>query len=66
MIGLVGQIGCYHAEGRTRGHAPPERRYQASRAEIVLTVDGELGDEQPELVGAIADTRAMFEGKGSE
>jgi hypothetical protein len=40
-------------------------------AEIVLTVDGELrrsrlyrSHEQAELVGAIADTRAMFEGKG--
>jgi hypothetical protein len=40
-------------------------------AEIVLTVDGEMrktrlfrSHEQAELVGAIADTRAMFEGKG--
>jgi hypothetical protein len=40
-------------------------------AEIVLTVDGELrktrlfrSHEQAELVGAIADTRATFEGKG--
>jgi hypothetical protein len=40
-------------------------------AEIVLTVDGELrktrlfrSHEQAELVGAIADTRAAFEGKG--
>jgi hypothetical protein len=40
-------------------------------AEIVLTVDGELrktrlfrSHEQAELVGAIADTRTMFEGKG--
>ena len=40
-------------------------------AEIVLTVDGELrktrlfrSHEQAELVAAIADTRAMFEGKG--
>jgi hypothetical protein len=40
-------------------------------AEIVLTVDGELrrtrlfrSHEQAELVGAVADTRAMFEGKG--
>jgi hypothetical protein len=40
-------------------------------AEIVLTVDGELRKtrlfrphEQAELVGAIADTRTMFEGKG--
>jgi hypothetical protein len=40
-------------------------------AEIVLTVDGEWrktrlfrSHEQAELVGAIADTRAMFEGKG--
>ena len=39
-------------------------------AEIVLTVDGELrktclfrSHEQAELVGAIADTRAMFDGK---
>ena len=39
-------------------------------AEIVLTVDGELpktrlfrSHEQAELVGAIADTRAIFEGK---
>jgi hypothetical protein len=38
---------------------------------IVLTVDGEWrktrlfrSHEQPELVGAIADTRTMFEGKG--
>ena len=42
-------------------------------AEIVLTVDGELrrtrlyrAHEQAELSGAIADTRAMFEGKGWE
>ena len=40
-------------------------------AEIVLTVDGELrktrlfrSHEQAELVGAIANTRAMLEGKG--
>jgi hypothetical protein len=40
-------------------------------AEIVLTVNGELrktrliwSQEQAELVGAITDTRAMFEGKG--
>jgi hypothetical protein len=40
-------------------------------AEIVLTVDGELrktrlfrSHEQAELVGAIAVTRTMFEGKG--
>jgi hypothetical protein len=40
-------------------------------AEIVFTVDGELrktrlfrSHEQAELVGAIADTRATFEGKG--
>jgi hypothetical protein len=40
-------------------------------AEIVLTVDGELrktrlfrSHEQAELVGAIADTRTIFEGKG--
>jgi hypothetical protein len=40
-------------------------------AEIVLTVDGEMrktrlfrSHEQAELVGAIADTRAMFEAKG--
>jgi hypothetical protein len=40
-------------------------------AEIVLTVDGELrktrlfrSHEQAELVGAITDTRTMFEGKG--
>jgi hypothetical protein len=40
-------------------------------AEIVLTVDGEWrkttlfrAHEQAELVGAIEDTRAMFEGKG--
>jgi hypothetical protein len=39
-------------------------------AEIVLSVDGEWrktrlfrAHEQPELVGAIADTRTMFEGK---
>ncbi len=38
--------------------------------EIVLTVDGERktrlfrSHEQAELVGAIADTRAMFEGRG--
>jgi hypothetical protein len=39
--------------------------------EIVLTVNGEprktrlfRSHEQAELVGAIADTRAMFEGKG--
>jgi hypothetical protein len=38
---------------------------------VVLTVDGELrktrlsrSHEQPNLVGAIADTRMMFEGKG--
>jgi hypothetical protein len=42
-------------------------------AEIVLTVNGEMrktrlfrSHEQAELVGAIADTRAMFEGKGWE
>ena len=42
-------------------------------ATIVLTVDGELrktrlfrSHEQAELVGAIADTRTMFEGKGWE
>ena len=42
-------------------------------AEIVLTVDGELrktrlfrSHDQAELVGAIADTRTMFEGKGWE
>ena len=40
-------------------------------AEIALTVDGEMrktrlfrSHEQAELVGAIADTRAMFERKG--
>jgi hypothetical protein len=40
-------------------------------AEIVLTVDGEWrktrlfrSHEQAELVGAIADTRTMLEGKG--
>jgi hypothetical protein len=40
-------------------------------AEVVLSVDGEWrrsrlfrSHEQAELVGAIADTRAMFEGKG--
>ena len=40
-------------------------------ADIVLSVDGEMrktrlfrSHEQAELVGAIADTRAMFEGKG--
>ena len=40
-------------------------------AEIVLTVDGEWrkmrifrSHQQAELVGAIADTRAVFEGKG--
>ena len=40
-------------------------------AEIVLTVDGQWlktrlfrAHEQAELVGAIADTRVMFEGKG--
>ena len=40
-------------------------------AEIVLSVDGEWrrsrlfrSHEQAELVGAIADTRAMYEGKG--
>jgi hypothetical protein len=40
-------------------------------AEIVLSVDGDWrrsrlfrSHEQAELVGAIADTRAMFEGKG--
>ena len=40
-------------------------------AEIVLTVNGELrrprlfrSHEQAELVGAIADARAVFEGKG--
>jgi hypothetical protein len=40
-------------------------------AAIVLTVNGELrktrlfrSHEQAELVGAIADTRTMFEGKG--
>ena len=40
-------------------------------AEIVLTVNGEMrktrlfrSHEQAEMVGAIADTRAMFEGKG--
>ena len=38
--------------------------------EIVLTVDGELrtgsfrSHQQAELVGAIADTRTRFEGKG--
>jgi hypothetical protein len=39
-------------------------------AQIVFTIDGELrktrlfrSHEQAELVGAIADTRAMFEGK---
>ena len=42
-------------------------------AEIVLTVNGEMrktrlfrSHEQVELVGAIADTRAAFEGKGWE
>jgi hypothetical protein len=40
-------------------------------AEVVLTVDGDMrktrlfrSHEQAELVCAIADTRAMFEGKG--
>jgi hypothetical protein len=40
-------------------------------ADIVLTVDGELrktrlfrSHEQAELVGAIADTRTMFEARG--
>jgi hypothetical protein len=40
-------------------------------AEVVLTVNGEMrmtrlfrSHEQEELVGAIADTRAVFEGKG--
>ena len=40
-------------------------------AEVVLTVDGEMrktrlfrSHQQAELVGAIADTRAMFEAKG--
>jgi hypothetical protein len=40
-------------------------------AEIVLTVDGDMrktrlfrSHEQAELVGAIADTQAMFEAKG--
>ena len=40
-------------------------------AEIVLSVDGQWrktrlfrSHEQAELVGAIADTRTMFEGKG--
>jgi hypothetical protein len=40
-------------------------------AEIVLTVDGQWrktrlfrSHQQAELVGAIADTRTMFEGKG--
>ena len=40
-------------------------------AEIVLTIDGELrrsrlyrSHEQAELVDAIADTRAMLDGKG--
>jgi hypothetical protein len=43
----------------------------ASGAEIVLTVDGEMrktrllrSHQQAELVGAIADTRTMFDGKG--
>jgi hypothetical protein len=37
-------------------------------AEIVLTLTGELrrSHEQGELVGAIADTRAIFESKGWE
>jgi hypothetical protein len=54
--------GCHQREGRA-GH----------RYEIVLTVDREWrrtrlfrSDEQAELVGAIADTRAMFEAKGWE
>ncbi len=41
-------------------------------AEIVFTVDGEWrktrlfrSHEQAELVGAIADTRTMFEGRGA-
>ena len=40
-------------------------------AEIVLTIDGQWrktrlfrSHQQAELVGAIADTRTMFEGKG--
>jgi hypothetical protein len=47
------------------------RAVPGAGAEIVLSVDGDLrrtrlyrAHEQAELSGAIADTRAMFEGKG--
>ena len=57
-------------QGRARGSHRPQA-VPGIGAEIVLTVDGELrktrlfrSHEQAELVGAIADRRAMFEGKG--
>ena len=50
-----------------------ERPVSGIGAEIVLTVYGELrktrlfrSHDRAELVGAIADTRTMFEGKGWE
>ena len=56
---------------RSREAASGLRAVPGSGAEIVPTVDGELrrmrllsGDEQAELSGAIADTRAMLEARG--
>jgi hypothetical protein len=56
---------------RKGGHEADLRPVPGIGAEIILTVDGELrrtrlfrAHEQAELSGAIADTRAMFEGKG--
>ena len=63
--GLDAAAGLGAAQGRACS------RCAGVGAEIVLTVDGELhktrlfwSHEQAELAGAIADTRAMFEGMG--
>ena len=66
---IRGGSACGRCTGRARGC--DLKAVPGIGAEIVLTVDGELGrtrlfrsHEQAELVGAIADTRTMFEGKG--
>src|SRR5687767_6320234 len=68
--GRLSWSGLALGRGRARGCNRSECSVRIG-AEIVLSVDGEWrrsrlfrSHEQAELVGAISDTRTMFEGKG--
>jgi hypothetical protein len=63
------RVWVFHKDGREA--AIDVKAVPGLGAEIVLTVDGQWrktrlfrSHQQAELVGAIADTRTMFEGKG--